>query len=116
MNLVRPLDYATPAASLPLDRSAVTSLIVGIFSGPVGVGMAAVAVSNGNPEPAKEWSALASFLVCFLGSLLVGIWAYRRTSKAGDLRGRRLAVAGIVLTCSWQVLLFSFIVYALQQV
>jgi len=111
MSQPEPFDYATVR---PTSGAAIAALVVGLCSGPVGLGVAWIGAYNSLGEGTKENIALFALVFCHAMSLAFSLFVYKRLVRSDGLRGRKLAMGGIIATLGWAVTILIFLFYVLS--
>lgn len=112
-----PLDYRGFQQDLPrlrlFSKRCIAALIAGLVSGPVGVGAAYVVALATETEFLGLFLLIASHLAAIEFCLRTLTWMKHRQQ---DLRGRGLAIGGIVATLAWIFVEFCLLLYILIQI
>jgi uncharacterized BrkB/YihY/UPF0761 family membrane protein len=100
MSQPEPLDYATVR---PTSGAAIAALVVGLCSGPVGIAVALIGIDSSLDDSTKQSIALFGLVVCHAISLAFSLFVYSRLVHSDGLRGRKLAMGGVIATLGWAV-------------
>lgn len=102
------LDYARPVARE--KTGAVTAAVLGLLSGPIGMGLSTAFVDQFQHE-ANGWPVLLTLLVLPCGSFAFGCFTRYRMSPSTRRRDRAFANTGIAGSVVWMLAPQSFFIF-----